>query len=273
MAGGHDACSQNFARATADAKSGFIYLPARDPESDRLSAVKRRRQSDAPLRVDSFGLQTVRRCVYLSIFNPVESAVGALKQLAEIYLTALGNRSFANECLAFADEVSRAVNTNARARHLKYGEIYAYETDGFGNRLFMDDANVPSLLSLPYLGCCAPQDATYRNTRAFVLSGDNPYFFRGRAGEGIGGPHVGLGMIWHLGIIMRALTSVDAREIGLCLKTLKATHAGTGFMHEAFAQDDPQKFTRAWFAWANTLFGELVLQVSAKYPQLLTEMH
>ncbi len=211
-------------------------------------------------------------CIYPFLVPSNLFAVVALKQLAEIYATVLDNRSFANECRAFAHEVSQAVNTHARARHLKYGEVYAYETDGFGNRLFMDDANVPSLLSLPYLGCCAAQDKIYRNTRAFVLSEDNPYFFRGRGGEGIGGPHVGLGMIWPLCIIMRALTSVDAGEIGLCLRMLKATHAGTGFMHESFSQDDPQKFTRPWFAWANTLFGELILKVGAAHANLLKEL-
>jgi meiotically up-regulated gene 157 (Mug157) protein len=143
-----------------------------------------------------------------------------------------------------------------------------YEVGGFGNQLFMDDANAPSLLSLPYFGCCADDDATYLNTRRFVLSEDNPYFFRRRASEA-GGPHVGLNMIWPLGIIMRALTSRDDREILSCLKMLKTTHAGTGFMHESFERDDPKKFTRSWFAWANTLFGELVLKIHSERPQLL----
>ncbi len=211
-------------------------------------------------------------CIFPFLIPSNLFAIVALKHLAEICSTALDKQSFANECRAFAQEVRQAVNAHARAQHLKYGEIYAYETDGFGNRLFMDDANVPSLLSLPYLGCCAAQDQTYRNTRAFVLSEDNPYFFRGTAGEGIGGPHVGLGMIWPLGIIMRAMTSVDEREIALCLRMLKATHAGTGFMHESFSKDNPQKFTRSWFAWANTLFGELILKVGAEHSKLLKEL-
>jgi len=133
----------------------------------------------------------------------------------------------------------------------------------------MDDANVPSLLSLPYLGACRPDDPLYLRTRDFVLSPDNPYFFRGTAREGVGGPHVGLEMIWPLGITMRGLTSEDDAEIAWCLRTLKETHGGTGFMHESFHQNDPNRFTRAWFAWANTLFGELVLKVHRERPHLL----
>ena len=153
--------------------------------------------------------------------------------------------------------------------HPTRGDLWAYEVDGFGNRHYMDDANVPSLLSLPYLGACEPTDPLYRRTRAFVLSPDNPYFFKGEAAEGVGGPHVGLDMIWPLGIIMRALTSVDAREIAACIRMLKESHGGTGFMHESFHRDDPTRFTRAWFAWANTLFGELILKVHREHPQLL----
>jgi meiotically up-regulated gene 157 (Mug157) protein len=133
----------------------------------------------------------------------------------------------------------------------------------------MDDANVPSLLSLPYLGCCSEDDPVYRRTRAFILSGSNPYFFRGRAAEGTGGPHVGLNMIWPLGIIMRALTSTNDKEILNCLSMLKNTHAGTGFMHEAFDKDDPKKFTRSWFAWANTMLGELIVKLYEQRPHLL----
>jgi meiotically up-regulated gene 157 (Mug157) protein len=168
--------------------------------------------------------------------------------------------------------VETALDVYGKAHHPKHKSIYAYEVDGFGNQLFMDDANAPSLLSLPYFGCCAADDPTYSNTRALVLSEDNPYFFRGRAGEGIGGPHVGLNMIWPLGIIMRALTSRDDREVLACLRMLKTTHAGTGFMHESFERDDPKKFTRAWFAWANTLFGELVLKIHSERPRLLRQV-
>jgi hypothetical protein len=133
----------------------------------------------------------------------------------------------------------------------------------------MDDSNIPSLLAMPYLDSCAPDDPVYRNTRAFVLSEDNPYYFRGKAAAGAGGPHSGLGMIWPLAITVQALTSQSEHEIAECLKTLKSTHAGTGFMHESFSKDDATNYTRPWFAWANTLFGELVLTVHQKHPRLL----
>ena len=196
-------------------------------------------------------------------------AVASLRQLAAIYEEVIGDGSFAKACQELALEVEKALRTYALAEHLSYGRIHPYEVDGFGNQLFMDDANIPSLLALPYLGCCDQNDPVYQNTRRFVLSADNPYFFKGTAGEGIGGPHIGLEMIWPMSIIMRALTSYDDKEIKYCIDTLVATHGGTGFMHESFHQDQPTKFTRKWFAWANTLFGELIIKTYHKKPYLL----
>jgi hypothetical protein len=77
-------------------------------------------------------------------------------------------------------------------------------------------------------------------------------------------------MIWPMSIIVRALTSDDRAEVAPCLQTLKHTHAGTGFMHESFDQDDPSRFTRKWFAWANTLLGELIVRVHDEWPDLLS---
>ncbi len=208
-------------------------------------------------------------CIYPFLIPSNLFAVRALEQLAEIYGAELSDKAFGRECKAFADEVREAIQANGKAKHPVYGDVYAYEADGFGNQLFMDDANVPNLLSLPYLGCCRTDDPVYRNTRALVLSDRNPYYFRGKAAEGVGGPHSGIGMIWPLGIIMRALTSQNETEIASCLATLRATHAGTGFMHESFHKDDAKQFTRPWFAWANTLFGELILRIQTQFPRLL----
>lgn len=188
-------------------------------------------------------------------------AVTSLKQAAELVNKIHNDQQLANECIALANEVSRALQQFAITNHPKFGKVYAYEIDGFGNHLFMDDANVPSLLSLPYLGGVERNDATYINTRKLILSNSNPFFFKGKAGEGIGGPHIGTDYIWPLGITMRALTSTSKDEVDKCINMLVKTHGGTGFMHESFHKDDPTKFTRKWFAWANTMFGEMILKL------------
>ncbi|MDE6446465.1 MAG: glycoside hydrolase family 125 protein [Alistipes sp.] len=188
-------------------------------------------------------------------------AVTSLRKAAEILAAVNGEEAMASECRALADEVEEALRKHAVAEHPEFGEIYAYEVDGFGNRFLMDDANVPSLLAMAYLGDVDLSDPVYQNTRRFVWSESNPYFFRGEAGEGIGGPHVGYDMIWPMSIMMKAFTSQDDAEIKRCVEMLMTTDAGTGFMHESFHKDDPANYTRSWFAWQNTLFGELILKL------------
>lgn len=188
-------------------------------------------------------------------------AVTSLRKAAEILETVNQEKEIASECDLLADEVEHALKKYATFDHPRYGTIYAFEVDGFGNQLLMDDANVPSLLGMAYLGDVDVNDPVYQNTRRFVWSEDNPYFFRGTAGEGIGGPHVGYDMIWPMSIMMKAFTSRDDAEIKQCIEMLMATDAGTGFMHESFDKNNAAKFTRAWFAWQNTLFGELILKL------------
>ena len=197
-------------------------------------------------------------------------AVVSLREAAEMQDTLpTGDKQLATELRDLATEVEIALNRYATVIHPKYGQIYAFETDGFGSHLLMDDANVPSLLSLPYLGAVKADDPIYQNTRRFVLSTDNPFFYKGTAAEGIGGPHVGQDMIWPMAITMRALTSNDDAEIRAAIQMLKNTDAGTGFMHETFNKNDPSKFSRSWFAWANTLFGELLWKTYQEKPELL----
>ena len=196
-------------------------------------------------------------------------AVVSLRQLAEIENKVYGNADFAEQCLALASEVDEAIQKYGVVNHPVAGKIYAFEVDGFGNSLCMDDANVPSLLGAPYLGYCKVDDALYQNTRKFVWSDNNPYFFKGKAGEGIGGPHVGLDYAWPMSIIMKGLTTGDAAELKECLTLLRNTDADTGFMHESFHVDNPAKFTRSWFAWTNTLFGELIVKIYHEHPELL----
>ena len=188
-------------------------------------------------------------------------AVTSLRKAAEILATVNKETDLAGQCDTLADEVETALKKYAVCQHPEFGTIYAYEVDGFGSRMLMDDANVPSLLALPYLGDVDIDDPIYQNTRRFVWSEANPYFFRGTAGEGIGGPHIGYDMIWPMSIMMKALTSRDDEEIKECLRMLMRTDAGTGFMHESFHKDNPEHFTRKWFAWQNTLFGELILKL------------
>ncbi len=210
---------------------------------------------------------------YLYLIPSNYFAVVSLRQLSEIFNDVLSQKEFSKECDELASEVENALASFAVDSHLDYGDILAFEADGFGNSLYMDDANVPSLLSLPYLGAISTENPLYQRTRKFILSEDNPWFWKGEAAEGIGGPHVGEFYIWPMAIIMRALTSTDSKEIAKCLSMLKYTHAETGFMHETFHKDNPEDFTRSWFAWANTLFGELILKVNDEHPELLAKVY
>ena len=215
-------------------------------------------------------------CVFPFLVPSNLFAVVSLRQIAEMAGTLLHDAALANEATALAAEVEAALRQYAVVE-TGTGTIWAYEVDGYGSRLLMDDANVPSLLGLPYLGAASGDAALYARTRAFVWSERNPYFFRGVAGEGIGGPHVGRDMIWPMSQMVYALTSQRAgvpaaqsgAEIRRALGMLKGSARGFGFMHESYNKDDAKKFTRAWFAWANTLFGELVGELAAQRPELV----
>ncbi|WP_164112734.1 MULTISPECIES: glycoside hydrolase family 125 protein [Sphingobacterium] len=195
-------------------------------------------------------------------------AIKSLRQSAEI-LRKINNIELASRMERLANEVEQAVQKYGIIDHPQHGRVYAFEVDGFGSYMMMDDANVPSLLALPYLESVDVKDEVYQRTRNYILSKNNPFFFKGTAAEGVGGPHIGRDMIWPMAITMRAFTSTNDDEIRTCIKTLAATHGGTGFMHESFHKDDPKKFTRHWFAWANTLFGELLWKTYKEKPHLL----
>jgi hypothetical protein len=192
-----------------------------------------------------------------NIFAAIE-----LTHIAEIATQVFGDESLA----AAADDLRREIEGGIRSHGIVLdsaaGNVYAYEVDGMGSHLLMDDANVPSLLSLPLLGWCDANDPLYMATRAFALSADNPYYHRGSAAAGQGSPHTPAGTIWPIGLAVEGLTATAAEEKAAILRTLVTTDAGTQLMHESFHKDDPTIFTRAWFSWANAMFCELVLDVA-----------
>lgn len=188
-------------------------------------------------------------------------AVVVLKYMEEIAETVYKDESLKKSASALGREIDYGIKTYGIYNHPNWGKIYAYETDGFGNYNLMDDANVPSLLSAPYLGYTTSQDPIYQNTRKFILSKDNPYYYEGKYARGIGSPHTPENYIWHISLAMQGLTSDDRDEIEEILHIFEITHADTYYMHEGFDVDNPNNFTRHWFAWANSLFGEFIYKV------------
>jgi meiotically up-regulated gene 157 (Mug157) protein len=188
-------------------------------------------------------------------------AVVELTHIADIAAEVFHDDALAAAAGRLRQEIENGIAVHGVVSDPVAGDVYAYEVDGLGNYLLMDDANVPSLLSVPLLGWCERADPLYVATRAFVLSDANPSYHRGLAASGLGSPHTPPGTIWPIGLAVEGLTARSDDEKAALLATLVATDAGTGLMHESFDKDDPQAFTRAWFSWANAMFCELVLDV------------
>ncbi len=233
------------------------------------------------LPLNGYGYPTKKIGLIHSMFRPSDDATvfpflipsnifaaEVLDNLSEMSLKIFKDETFADETKNLSTSLFKIINNYAIVNHAKYGKIYAYEINGFGSYNLMDDANVPNLLSIPYLTNKLDKRIV-QNTRNFVLSTDNPFYFEGSVAQGTGGPHVGLDMIWPLGIIMRGITSQNEKEIREVLKMLQESTAGTGFMHESFHKNDVKNYTRSWFAWANTLFGEFILKLYKEHPELL----
>ncbi|KAI8975264.1 hypothetical protein BDF20DRAFT_906690 [Mycotypha africana] len=183
----------------------------------------------------------------------------------------------AAESAKMSTEIREAIYKYGMIDHPIYGKIFAYEVDGYGSFLIMDDANIPSLLSLSYLGFVDQRDPVYQNTRKLVLSKDNPYYFAGPRASGIGGPHVGLEYAWPMSQIVRMITSDDDQEIMESLNIILNSTDNTGLIHESIhvfekaGGDDNVGYTRSWFAWANGLFGQAILKIMSEKPHLLTK--
>ncbi|PKB24966.1 hypothetical protein B0I00_0146 [Novosphingobium kunmingense] len=268
----------------ADAARTIVATFREQQRKDGPGPYRFQRQSTQPTETTLAGIGVPTRKVGMihSAFRPSDDActypfnipgnlfaVATLRELASLAGAVLADAALSADALTLAAEVEAAVMAHGTMLMPDGRQVFAYETDGYGNHLFMDDANVPSLLGLAYLRCLPADYALWRTTAQAVWSADNPWFFSGKAAEGIGGPHIGEGQIWPMSIIVRALSSVDDGVIEASLATLRGSHAATGFMHEAFDKDDPAKFTRSWFAWVNGLFGELVVKVANERPHLL----
>lgn len=184
-----------------------------------------------------------------------------LGYLEELAVDVFMDNEFAKRINRLRLDIDEGIKSYGIYEHPEYGKIYAYETDGFGNYNLMDDANVPSLLSIPYIGYTTADDPVYINTRRFILGKGNPYYSEGRFAKGIGSPHTPEGYVWHIALCMQAMTSTDQSEIHEILDYIVKTDADTGYMHESFNPDNPGEYTRPWFAWANSLFGELIFKL------------
>ncbi len=188
---------------------------------------------------------------------PINLALAAALDAVAPLAAELGDQVRATEVRVLADDIRTGVMRDGTIRQGSV-TIWAYEVDGLGGRVLMDDANAPSLLALPYFGACDPADPTYVATRRWVLSSANPWMFRGRVGEGVGSPHTGPGRIWPIAVAMRGLTATSAEERLAAIRLLGASHGGTYLAHESFDPDDPTQYSRPWFAWANSVVGELL---------------
>ncbi|MBQ6265040.1 MAG: glycoside hydrolase family 125 protein [Clostridia bacterium] len=199
------------------------------------------------------------RCEYPFLVPSNMFIVAVMCELLGNLKAAQIENPFENTITILCEQIEKGIKEFAIVDDSNYGKIYAYEVDGCGNRLMMDDANVPSLLSLPYLGWCDKNDEIYLNTRRFILSKGNPYYYQGEYADGIGSPHTPENFIWHISLIIEALTTDNKKEKHRIFNILRNTTAGTGFMHEGFNCDNPDEYTRSWFAWANTLFAIFII--------------
>jgi hypothetical protein len=234
------------------------------------------------VRMQGYGFPGKRCGLVRSVFRPSDDetvfpyqiaanamAVVVLRKIIPLF-EAISAYAAASQAQKLVQTIEEAIKEWGIVIHKEFGAVYAYEVDGFGSYAIMDDPNIPSLLSLPYLGYLKNDDPIYQRTRKLVLSQWNPYFAKGKFAYGITSPHIGIcDRFWPIATVIQIMTSKDESEIKECLHILKNTHAHTFFIHESVDIDDPRKFSRHWFAWGNSLFGEMILDLSKRLPYIL----
>lgn len=242
-----------------ETKSPYTFRRLDAPETDTLSRDGRGTETAYTGMTWSGFRPSDDRCEYGYLIPSNMFAVVALRYLQEIAEVVFEDKGLSATAQQLEEQINKGIQDYGTVEHPEYGTIYAYETDGKGNHNLMDDANVPSLLSLPYLGYVDENDEVYQNTRRFILSSHNPYFYEGTAAAGIGSPHTPDGYIWHIALSMQGLTTTDRNEKLRLLQLIQQTDAGTGLTHEGFSANDPHEYTRPWFSWSNMLFSELMM--------------
>ncbi|RPK30800.1 glycoside hydrolase family 125 protein [Paenibacillus xylanexedens] len=242
-----------------ETKSPYTFQRLDAPETDTLTREGRGTETVYTGMTWSGFRPSDDRCEYGYLIPSNMFAVVALRYLQEIAEAVFEDKALAATAQQLEEQINKGIQDYGTVEHPEYGTIYAYETDGKNNHNLMDDANVPSLLSLPYLGYVEENDEVYQNTRRFILSTNNPYFYKGTAAAGIGSPHTPEGYIWHIALSMQGLTTADRNEKLRLLQLIQQTDAGTGLTHEGFSANDPHEYTRPWFSWSNMLFSELMM--------------
>lgn len=186
-------------------------------------------------------------------------AVVALGDMSEIERDVYHNLIKAHQDKSLEQEVQKGIQMYGLLYTPNYGYIYAYEVDGLGDAVFTDDANIPSLLSAPYIGYLKASDKYYQATRRFLLSADNPTYYTGSRARGIGSQHTADHWVWPLALIMEGMTATTNSEQRDVVNELLASDPGDHLLHESFDPNDPTKFTRVDFGWPNALFSEYMM--------------
>ena len=197
-------------------------------------------------------------CKYNYLIPSNMFATVVLGYISEISETIFNDIKLKNIADELKYQIEEGINKFGIIHTEEFGDVYAYEVDGLGNFNLMDDANVPSLLSIPYIGYKDIDDKIYQNTRKFILSKNNPYYYEGSVAKGIGSPHTPPEYIWHISLAMQGLTTKNESEINSLINTLINSDGNTGYMHEGFHCNDSTEFTREWFAWSNSLFADFI---------------
>jgi uncharacterized protein len=192
-------------------------------------------------------------------------AVVAMKLLARFARQAFKDDALAQRATTLAAQVQAGILRYGKTDSRRYGWMYVYETDGNGHVKMMDDANIPNLTALPWYGWCSNTDAVYLDTRRFTLSSDDPYYYSGTYATGLGSSHTPPGWVWPLGIIGAALTATQRQDVVGSIDMLDRSDTIDGLMHESIDPNNPWRFTRPEFGWANAFWADLLFRSVAGY--------